>query len=137
MTRSHFSYRGGVEAFTPTLIATIAAGVFLALAVVGTVAIASSIVARALPSRVLGAVEALSDRVVEVERASATLQADWAQTIENLDAFSDTIERKRKQVQGAIGRLERLNGQGAESAPQSVEDQLVALQQATYGRPNS
>jgi len=110
--------------------------VFLLLAVSGTVAIATSLVARTLPARVLAKLNEFDERLAGVERAAISMRNEWAQMIEEMDSFETTIERKRKQLSSAAGRLERAEGIPGNSESVGNVESIEQIRARIYGKTN-
>jgi len=109
----------------------IALACFLALFALGVVLVASSLTARTLPSRVLRQVEELATIVSLMEQNALDLRAQWATTIEQLDAFESAIEKKRRQTAASASRAEQANSQAEQ--PTDPQSQLIAIRQRIYG----
>ena len=111
----------------------------LCIATVGTVAISAQLVARTLPSRVLSKLNELDERLTGIERDQIKLRRDWAGTIEDLDAFERSIDRKRKQISAGVSRLKQaeaqMGGDDEEGQPQpNGAFDLAALRRSIYGK---
>lgn len=111
----------------------IALACFLALFAVGIVLVASSLTARTLPSRVLRQVEELSTVVSLMEQNALDLRAQWATTIEQLEAFESSIEKKRRQTAASASRAEQAHKEENSEAT-DPQAQLIAIRQKIYGR---
>ena len=124
---------------TASPVAALAVACFLGLFAAGTVLVITSIAARSLPMRVQTRIDEIDQALSLVEQNSLELRSQWANTIEQLDAFEASIEKKRRQLAAAASRAERAN-QASETAeseqvamPLAPEAQLIELRRKIYG----
>ena len=124
---------------TASPVAALAVACFLGLFAAGTVLVITSIAARSLPMRVQTRIDEIDQALSLVEQNSLELRSQWANTIEQLDAFEASIEKKRRQLAAAASRAERAT-QASETAeseqvamPLAPEAQLIELRRKIYG----
>lgn len=117
-------------------IAAVAVACFLALFGIGVSVICGSLAARTLPGRVQNRVDELDAAVSTIEQTAMDLRAQWANTLEQLETFESSIEKKRRQLAASASRAERAQREIQEDqAPQPMdpEAQLIAIRQRIYG----
>ena len=118
---------------TASPMSAIAVACFLALFSLGVVLVASSLSARNLPGRVVRQVEELATTISLMEQNALDLRAQWATTIEQLDAFEASIEKKRRQTAASASKAEHAAAANSEAMPTDPEAQLIAIRQRIYG----
>ena len=115
-------------------LSAIAVACFLALFALGVVLVASSLTARNLPGRVVRKVEELATTISLMEQNALDLRAQWATTIEQLDAFEASIEKKRRQTAASASKAEAAQNANDQDVPDDPQAQLIAIRQRVYGR---